>query len=244
MFKRHENVSSQGLLARVTLSVGAGLVALGVGGLLLAHCGVAIPGLLTGGAPVRVLDYCSGQYPSDFAFRLVHQLEGEHQALLGQCGSEPDEATDGGDIERTDLDNRLERERAGRGTMDISLAWNTVDDLDLFVACPDGAIIYFRKRTGCGGELDVDMNVHDRDASSEPIEHVVWTSPPPAGHYRVYVSLFARRKTDAGEFVPFTLQIERPGTEVERIRGEAKTKVSNGDSSPPRTALVTEFAVE
>jgi len=78
------------------------------------------------------------------------------------------------------FEDRLNREGAKDGNIRISLIWNNFNDLDLMVITPDRELIYFRnKKTGCGGELDVDMNIKYDDpnyyqSSDEPVENIVW----------------------------------------------------------------------
>jgi len=99
--------------------------------------------------------------------------------------------------ENDDLDKRLEREGGKSGSVQISLAWDDYNDLDLHLFCPSGERIYFNNRNSeCGGELDVDMNV--KPVSNSPVENVVWTSNPPKGTYKVGVHFYKfhrKRKT-------------------------------------------------
>jgi len=99
--------------------------------------------------------------------------------------------------ENDDLDQRLEREGGKSGTVQVSLAWDDYNDLDLHLFCPSGERIYFNNRNSeCGGELDVDMNV--KPVSKTPVENVVWTSIPPKGAYKVGVHFYKhhrKRKT-------------------------------------------------
>ena len=91
--------------------------------------------------------------------------------------------------ENDDLDKRLEREGGKSGYVQVSLAWDDYNDLDLHLFCPSGERIYFNNRNSeCGGELDVDMNV--KPVSNSPVENVVWTSNPPKGTYKVGVHFY------------------------------------------------------
>src|SRR5205823_10621394 len=64
-------------------------------------------------------------------------------------------------------------ERGGTiGAVNVILRWQSADDLDLHVRCPDGSEIYYNQRTNCGGTLDVDANVSSVIAS--PVENIFW----------------------------------------------------------------------
>ena len=80
----------------------------------------------------------------------------------------------------SELQERLNREGAMTGDVQISLMWENFNDLDLHVVCPSGERIHGgNKLSECGGELDVDANV--RPDTKKPVENVVWpgvTAPP------------------------------------------------------------------
>ena len=113
--------------------------------------------------------------------------------------------------ENDDLDQRLEREGGKSGSVQVSLAWNDYNDLDLHLFCPSGERIYFNNRNSeCGGELDVDMNV--KPVSKTPVENVVWTSNPPKGAYKVGVHFYKHhRKRKTKKSCKFRLRVSLYG---------------------------------
>ena len=104
----------------------------------------------------------------------------------------------------SELQQRLDREGARSGDVQVSLMWNNYNDLDLHVVCPSGERIHGgNKISECGGELDVDANV--RPDTKKPVENVVWdddTAKP--GTYQVYVHHYKkhnkRRSKDPTKF--------------------------------------------
>ena len=113
--------------------------------------------------------------------------------------------------ENDDLDHRLEREGGKSGSVQVSLAWDDYNDLDLHLFCPSGERIYFNNRNSeCGGELDVDMNV--KPVSKTPVENVVWTSNPPKGAYKVGVHFYKHhRKRKTKKSCKFRLRVSLYG---------------------------------
>ncbi len=126
----------------------------------------------------------------------------------------------------SDIDKRLEREKAQTGELQISLVWDGPSDLDLHVFCPDGTEIYYSRKASCGGTLDVDMNSTKK--SLTPVENVFWPDgQAPTGKYRVVVTLYDRHG-EKRPAIPFQVRIkngadertvpgtiERPGSPVE-----------------------------
>lgn len=123
-----------------------------------------------------------------------------------------------------DFDERLEREGGKTGVMQITLLWNNYNDLDLHVFCPSGERIYFNNRKSkCGGELDVDMNV--KPTSRTPVENVVWMEEPAKGDYRVCVHHYARhRRWRTRDPTKFRVRVR-----YEDDTKELKSLISKGD---------------
>lgn len=109
--------------------------------------------------------------------------------------------------EEDDIEERLEREGGKGGEVQLSLAWDDYNDLDLHVFCPSGERIYFNnKNSECGGELDVDMNV--RPVSNNPVENVVWTGEAPPGKYKIGVHFYKHhRKRRTKKTTTFRLRV-------------------------------------
>jgi hypothetical protein len=148
---------------------------------------------------------------------------------------DPDRAAEPPERSEADesFDERLEREGAQRGEVTVTLTWDSDADLDLHVVCPEGEEIFWNRRSACGGQLDVDMNVPSR-MSEEPVENVFWPEgAAPPGTYRVIVENFETR-SEGAEPTPFRLRIDNDG-EVEVHEGE----VHEGDDG----VVVAEFEV-
>ena len=123
------------------------------------------------------------------------------------------------------IDKRVEQRGGKKGQLQFTLAWNTLDDLDLNVTCPGGHISSAQAERGpgiCGdGVKDIDANRNlVENVSSTPVENVVWPSDYPDGTYRLEVIEYkATIKNGAGNTVPFTLRI-RLGDEERECHGE------------------------
>ena len=147
------------------------------------------------------------------------------------------ESSEVSDDETDEFAERLAREGAKSGDVQVSLIWNNYNDLDLHVVCPSGERIFFDNRNSkCGGELDVDMNV--KPASRKPVENVYWPeNKAPRGTYKVYLHHYAkhnkgfRSNKDPTEF---KILVNMEGT-----KKEFKGQISNGE--PLR--LVAEFTL-
>ena len=134
--------------------------------------------------------------------------------------------------EDLELMERLAREGGKSGVVQISLAWDDYNDLDMHVFCPSGERIYFNNRkSACGGELDVDMNV--RPKSKKPIENVVWTDFAPDGEYKIGVHFYRHhRKRRTKKMCKFRLRVVTYG-QVKEYSGE----LTSGDPM----SMITSF---
>ena len=135
--------------------------------------------------------------------------------------------------EDRELMERLAREGGKSGVVQISLAWDDYNDLDMHVFCPSGERIYFNNRKSeCGGELDVDMNV--RPKSKTPIENVVWTDQAPDGEYKIGVHFYRHhRKRRTKKTCQFRLRVVTYGQSKE-YSGE----LTHGDPMSMITSFV------
>lgn len=117
-----------------------------------------------------------------------------------------------------------------------SLIWNNRNDLDLHVVTPRGEeIVYYQKRSSCGGWLDVDMNV--RGETDVPVENVRWTrGTARAGHYRVFVQNYGFHEW-ARTPTPFRVELEVNG-DVFHYDGVASPR---GQTGPGSNIIVAEF---
>jgi len=132
------------------------------------------------------------------------------------------------------IDERLEREGGASGDVQISLAWDDYNDLDLHVFCPSGERIYFNNKISeCGGDLDVDMNV--RPVSNTPVENVVWKENAPLGAYKVGVHFYKHhKKRRTKRACPFRLRVITHG----KVR-EYKGNITYGEAMQ----MVTSFTL-
>lgn len=138
-----------------------------------------------------------------------------------------------------ELQRRLDLVGAQTGEVQVSLAWNNLNDLDLSCLDPNGEMIDgYNQSSRSGGVLDVDMNVtpdylltpeananvprnantrfHRTDVSNEPVENLVWRNNAPVGHYKVFVHQFCNKEQVAQ--TPYWVVVRVRGT-VHKIAG-------------------------
>lgn len=94
-----------------------------------------------------------------------------------------------------EMNQRLKREGAKTGSIQVSLIWNNYNDIDLHCIDPNGEEIYFgHRRSLSGGELDVDMNASGPN-SNEPVENIYWDqSNAMKGKYKIYIKHYRNHR--------------------------------------------------
>jgi len=89
-----------------------------------------------------------------------------------------------------DTEARLKFYGAKTGDIQVSLIWNTVDDIDLHVSDGVQIISWKNRRSVTGGMLDIDMNAGGPQ-NNKPIENIFWPfNTAPRNHYVVAVHFF------------------------------------------------------
>lgn len=100
----------------------------------------------------------------------------------------------GGGGGRGELGRRLKAAGAGSGDVQVSILWNTIDDIDLhvrlFPSLPSRRpvhLAFFERRGPFGGLLDVDRNASP-PLTRKPVENIFWPKGKGVpGRYEVYV---------------------------------------------------------
>lgn len=114
-----------------------------------------------------------------------------------------------GENNATNIDKRLEHYGAQTGDIQVSLIWNTVDDIDLHVQYyGPGAqtTIFWSNRYAARGMLDIDMNGSGPQSAS-PIENIFWPfGAAPSGRYVVLVHFF--RAWSINRSVPIVVRLK------------------------------------
>ena len=138
-----------------------------------------------------------------------------------------------GETGEAEIGRRLNAAGAKTGDVQVSIGWNTVDDIDVHVffrSFGQNSYISWTNRQGvCGGMLDVDMNANDVALSNKPVENIFWPAGrSPYGEF--IVSLHNFRNWSGARSVPVTLIIKVDGeTKVihtQCVYGMAMTEVA------------------
>ena len=106
--------------------------------------------------------------------------------------------------------------------VDVSLLWNNLNDLDLYIKCPDGELIYYMNRKSKnGGQLDIDRNVKHQEITSYPIEHILWKNKAPVGKYEIILNLAGHHPKDQLSENEYQIIIDiNNGSEIRKITGK------------------------
>ncbi len=132
-----------------------------------------------------------------------------------------------------DADAKRAQEQGARGgRVQIILAWDDQNDLDLSVVCPGGRRIFHRNRVDCGGELDVDRNAEGR-LTPRPVESIVFGQEPEHGTYRIAVHNF-RHNPPAPPASAYRVTVRQEGV---------PDRVFSGSATPGGPAEVGTFDV-
>jgi hypothetical protein len=106
--------------------------------------------------------------------------------------------------------DRARREGARSGRVQIILAWDDRNDLDLVMICPNGERLYFDHRQACGAVLDVDRNAGNSALTATPVENIVFAAEPAPGRYRIIVWHF-QNNPPAPASSPYRVTVKREG---------------------------------
>jgi hypothetical protein len=118
--------------------------------------------------------------------------------------------------EGSGIGERLQSYGAKTGDVQISIAWNTTDDIDLHVVFSPGNgltdTINWTNPIGrlSKGMLDIDMNANGAFVSRTPVENIFWPkNSSPKGYFRVSVHFF--RSWSNQRRVPVIVRIQSNG---------------------------------
>ena len=84
----------------------------------------------------------------------------------------------------------------------VGLLWNTKDDLDIRVICPDGSILYYGNKKNKFAELDFDANAMCKKCEANPCENISFLQP---GKFIIEVNNYQWHTAKCN--IPFTIII-------------------------------------
>lgn len=126
-----------------------------------------------------------------------HDNDNQEDAAGGETTLPPSEE---------EIRDRIEDSGAQSGEIEITLLWDTTDDLDLHCFAPDGSHIYHKDPDAGGGKLDVDRNREGTTLVTNPIEHIFFEHPE-NGQYKVYVRNYQERTPSREAHATVRIQI-------------------------------------
>ena len=123
---------------------------------------------------------------------------------------------------REQAEDNTPRDPEPEPELTVELAWQSEDDLNLHIVCPDGTRIHHLSPNGCGGRLL--GNANSGGNVSPSAQETIAFNQSPDGPLRIEVDNFNARS--AGDPpAPFQVRIRRPDGTVEIVEGA----VSSGD---------------
>jgi hypothetical protein len=149
-------------------------------------------------------------------------------ATVGRGGQSEREGGVGGGF-GGEMGRRLAAAGAKTGDVQISIAWDSVDDIDVHVMVEPLAggsysmISWMNRRGLCGGFLDVDANANHGMLTRTPVENIFWAKGlAPYGRYTVAIHHFrswsgqARMPVDVAVLVDEEVKRFRPVATVDQ----------------------------
>jgi hypothetical protein len=127
----------------------------------------------------------------------------------------------------------MDTPQLGTGDIQVTLRWQTTDDLDLGVTDPKGdTVTFFNPTSPSGGLLDADANAGCESSAQSPIEHIFWrSSQAPTGTYTISVKLFSRCGGTGS--IPFTVTL--------LVQGKTQTLTGTVDDAAPTKTFPFSF---
>ena len=118
------------------------------------------------------------------------------------------------------IKERLDREGATNSDLSVALAWNTEEDLDLSIECPNGKRVSHTiksfSQNQCG-DLDIDAN-YQKLVSKQPVEHIILN--PSTGIYKIIVRSVKNTYSRTNKIpTPFEVEVNNFG-EMTLLEGE------------------------
>lgn len=126
-----------------------------------------------------------------------------------------------------DLNRRLKRAGAKTGDIQISISWDNLNDIDLWVEYIGQSYadnIGWNNRFSNGGWLDIDANM--APSTKEPVENIFWQfGTAPKGTYNVYLHYY--RQWDSAKETSVLIRV------VNGKQEEYKTQIMSGPQYNP-----------
>lgn len=203
-----------------------GAMALVIAWLVIPACGLSAVSWLNfcpAPAQASIVDHLRDR---DVQLNRIERLERELR--LAELSCRPQQATLP-ERPADEFDRRIEREGGDTDAQyKITLIWDSQNDLDLDMRCPNGKRLYFNDKKQCGAALNLDRNTNTTIVP-EPVENIVFKGVPAPGTYVVGVRNYRNREATSNAY---KLRIQK-GTDVQTITGNV-----------PRPGMKDEYPIE